>query len=226
MTRLLRLLLLCLFLPSAAIAATHTVDTFGGTSGTALEAHTPDSGGPWTNTGGDVGHLALSGTNRLSQFSSTNAAGAWTVPVGTDDQYAAITITSGSSWPQSVIYLAVRVQDQNNYYGFGHNSASGFFIRKIVAGVSTTLKSITNTMVTGDTYKLEAIGNVLTVYKNGTVLDSVTDTSNQFPTGQNVGLATITNTAAASMFTKFEADGASVPPPTKTCTMLLCGVGQ
>lgn len=215
---------------------THTVDTFVDATGTALESHTPDSGGPWANLGGDVGALQISSTDHLSKVTSAHGAGIWAVDTGSNDHSAAITINSGSSWPNSLVYVAVRVQDANNCYYLGHNSATGFFIRKFVAGSFTNLVTFSSSISTGDVFELHAVGNILTAYRNGSPISggSVTDTTGsgggaQFPTGSKCGLIVVATSAGANMFTKFEADtiGGGGPPPSSNDNhnMLSMGVG-
>lgn len=198
--------------PSIALAATHTIDTFGGTAGTNLEAHTPDSGGPWTNVDGDAGHLQLSGSNTLNTVSTTNGDGAWTVPVGTTDMYVQATIGTYGQWPTNGIGLAVRISDKNNFYGLVKTSGTQVGLYKRVAGTFTLIiPNIGITVTSGATVGLQIVGNLLTVYSNGSLVNSITDSS--ISGGTNAGFYTHNTTAGTGIFSRFESDTAGSGTP-------------
>jgi hypothetical protein len=92
----------------------------------------------------------------------------------------------------------------NSYilYTDGTNS-SDRRLGKIVAGVKTAIGSVNATCVSGDVLKLRCIGTTLTWYKNGTLMETVTDSTHT--TGQP-GIYYFFGNSNATRLDNFQAD--------------------
>ena len=72
--------------------------------------------------------------------------------------------------------LIWRCTDANNWYGV-LAASSGFQVYKFVAGVTTALGSSLGTVADGDVIKVVVSGSSFTVYKNGTLVGSTSDST-------------------------------------------------
>lgn len=99
------------------------------------------------------------------------------------DQYSKIVLSSGFG---GGIYGAVTVRASGtaeatmNSYVFITNGASGSGnseIQKFVSGANTKLANVAATFTGGDVIEIRASGTTISVYKNGSLLTSTTDSS-------------------------------------------------
>lgn len=90
--------------------------------------------------------------------------------------------------------LATRFQDTSNYYYLSVRNSNQVSLRKVVNGAITVLGSAPRTVTAGTWYdlRLEAVGNQLRAYVNGTLAIQATDGS--FATGKS-GLLTFKSAA-------------------------------
>lgn len=185
---------------SPAFAAT-TIDTFGGTAGTDLASHTPNSGGPWSFVGGTLGSLALSGSNTLNLAGGSSGT-LYSVPVGANNMYAAETLGANFQGSQR-FWLCVRVIDIDNFYYLTRNGTTTWILAKRVSGASTTINTFTTaTTGVGDVVRLEVSGSSLTMYLNGVSQGSASDGT--FASGSAAGLRTGTSSLFADQISRFE----------------------
>jgi hypothetical protein len=222
MKKILSLLWLLLLAPSAALATTHTIDTFGGTV-VNLESHTPDSGGPWTLVDGSAGGMTAGGN--LVNRAALGTRGTWAVPVGSPDMYVTATIASFSAIPGLGGSIAVRLTDQNNYYFMTRTSAGAMDVEKRVAGTTSVIISAFTVpnRASGDTITLQIVGSTISVLNNGSLIASTTDTS--LTSATTAGFEFVNATAGTGMFSRFESDIAGGGGPSAHNLSLL-GVGN
>lgn len=152
-------------------------DTFSDTDTTALAAHTPEKGGPWTENSGTW----LIDTNKLKETVGD-------VKVCSIDAGQANIVMSASLDRQggSDPGMIFRMTDISNYYALIANFLGVLAIYKIVSGAWTLLGTTAYVHVANDTLKVDASGTSLIAYVNDVEFINITDST--FPTQTRVGL--------------------------------------
>lgn len=155
--------------------------TFTGSSGTDLASATGNPGVVWTNATPSAGTLVLDGNDRLM----INGAGGSALmlylvaPAPPSADYAVrarITQVDGSGR----FALVARGIDANNHYRLDYNPAvgQGFFITKVVGGVSTVIGNYPSlTIATGASkvVSLHVVGDRIWATIDGVKLPEITD---------------------------------------------------
>lgn len=171
MSRILRKLgLFLVLIASVAIGALPASTTFPGASGTALQ--TADA--RWTIS---VGAFAVDGSGRVGPNGSNDSLAYWNADTFSADQYAE-TVIGAFTGTGTYVGPAVRVSAGGN--GYALITAPGdstVYLNKYVSGVETNLLSLSGPWAAGDTLRLEAQGTTLTVKRNGTTVNTTTDSS-------------------------------------------------
>jgi len=117
----------------------YCLDIFVGSSGTPLESHTPDIGGPWTRWSGN---MVLTGSQTVRQDSVTYDNAIYTVPLPSSD-FDALGGWQPASDPFGNVGFALRVADANNMiYALAWPAAAILALWKLEAGVQTQLASV------------------------------------------------------------------------------------
>lgn len=183
-------------------------DTFTDTNGTQLSSHSPDIGGAWIDPIFSVEEAQIQSNKLLVGFDAfyyndiSNVA----------DVYVQIDcVTDGASL---LAGLVVRYTDSSNYYYYD----PGFGIKKLVGGTPTTIAAYADAQTAGSTYKLEAIGTTLTLYKDGSPVASTTDSD------LTTGKPGFAPRGTGATLDNFEAGDAapSTPPDTPTGFTATC----
>ncbi len=101
--------------------------------------------------------------------------------------------------------IIFRYINASNFWTFRWSIADArYYLRKMVAGVLTTVGTDTTTAApaAADTWRIELSGASITVKKNGTTMFSISDSVNQ--TGTSHGLAVIDNPVCNSSTVRFD----------------------
>jgi hypothetical protein len=153
-------------------------DTFTGSSGTNLTAHTADSGESWTAL---FGTTSITDANRArGEFSTNNYRANWT-PASADydvefDLYVASTEVNN-------LYALGRIAGTDSWYqaGFRNGSGNNWVLGKTISGSYTQLaaQAGTTTLTVGQTYRvrLRMVGTTISLYVDDVLVHSVTDSS-------------------------------------------------
>ena len=90
-----------------------------------------------------------------------------------DDQYSEFTLAAEGS-PATYVGPACRLNSSGNGYGFlsGNNA-----IYRLDAGVFTSIGTTSATWAATDVIRMEALGDVITIYQNGVSVGSATDST-------------------------------------------------
>lgn len=135
---------------------------------------------------------AVTGGNRSSGGLDSPTA-KWSGGTWTADQYAKATI-SGFAFNGAGDYISVIVRHDGGSNNSGTDTRSFYYacvlddnsgspanrtteINKCVSGTRTNLSSVADSWANGDTLEIEAEGTTIRVFKTGTLLRSVTDSS-------------------------------------------------
>lgn len=167
--------LLLVLVASVAIGALPASTTFPGASGTSL----PTADARWTIS---AGAFAVDGSGRVGPNGSNDSLAWWNADTFAADQYSEVVIGAftGSG---TYVGAAVRVSAGGNGYALYRSpDDSTVYLDKYVSGVGTTLLSLSGTWAVGDTIRLEVQGTTLTAKRNGTTINTTTDSS--LATGQ------------------------------------------
>lgn len=162
-------------------------------------------GSDWTAVNGT---FAI-GTNRLSCTvdSGDNFLKQTAQAMDSADNWAEADI-HGTGWWFRVL-ARYQLSADTGYYHQGTNGQKSW-ITKRVAGTPTNLKSSgSQTWGSGETAKIDVSGTTITIYKNGTSLTSVTDSS--ISTGLYSGLGS--NVVVTDGFDNFQAGDYTPPAP-------------
>ncbi len=171
-------------------------------------------GGTWTVTGG---------TYRLTNPDNSLSVGNGNISVHNTNIAGDFTLTADASATQTTnafndFSILFSYQDTNNYYFASFNESndantSGVF--RVSGGTQTQIADITNLITPGTTYsiRIERAGNSINVFRNGTSLASVSDST--FASGK-VGFGSRNDTCTFDnlIVTK----PAPTPTPTPTIT--------
>lgn len=165
---------------STAVSATTTspvtaADTFDRANSTTTLG-TASDGGTWTVQNGTWGISS-------NQAYDVSGSGAQVVrDLGSANHYVEAKVPVTNS-----VVIVCRCTDVNNWYGANFISGGALQIWKRVAGSSSKITGgDAGTWTAGDTIRIQAVGNQISVYRNGTLAGSVTDSS--LTTGTTVGM--------------------------------------
>lgn len=142
-----------------------------------------DTVGPWNKTG--LGMWSLFTGNSQVWFQSSVAGDARaSIGAPADDQVVHVrarlnTFATATGSQERWFGVMARRSDDNNYYYLTLASTNTLSLRKLVDGVATTLATYPITVTPFDWYdlRLEAVGNRLRAYVNGTLRLEATDDS-------------------------------------------------
>lgn len=167
-------------------------DNFTGTANTPLATYDPS----WTNIRGATTYLRIASNGTSLE---AEPAGFTTSEVFTHSGFNSLAADSEVSFKinsldrgtdnQLEAQLILRAVDGSNYYmltaadDVAGSQTNSLRIRKRLTGTVSTLSTATvnSAFVDGDTITFRAVGTTLTAYVNGTLVDTVTDSS--FSTG-------------------------------------------
>lgn len=140
----------------------------------------------------------------------------WTADTFTADHYSQVVIANNPGSPAThYVYLYVRTPNSSGSgapdgYQFQTDGQSDSSLYVMVGGSGTALATDnTITYTSGDVFKLECVGSLITVYKNGTSILSASDST------YNSGFPGIggDQTSSGVLLGSFEADNASGGSP-------------
>jgi len=137
--------------------------------------------GPWTKTG--IGLWTLwSGESQVWLQSSVAGDARASIGTPTDDQVVRVrarlnTFASATGTEERWFGVMARESDPRNYYYLTLRSSNTLSLRKFVDGVATPLAATTFTVAPATWYdlRLEAVGNQIRAYVNGTLRLEATD---------------------------------------------------
>lgn len=137
---------------------------------------------PWTQQETTTVNRDGSGSGKASAADATHDISAFdNSNTYNNNQYAQATIVSGLSAGNNYAAVCVRCSSSGatkNYYYLYTDGTTGTGharIGKYVAGTDTELLALATAPVNGDVIRLEVSGSLLTAYKNGSSIGSVTD---------------------------------------------------
>jgi hypothetical protein len=116
-----------------------------------------------------------------SFYSGTVAAPGGTWP---NDQYSEMTVTTLSA--NSFLFLVVRqgsAASGTQYVVHVRGNSLDYTLFAIVAGVAHTLATTNQSISLGDVFRLQVVGNVLTLFRNSIQVQTFTDTNNFVTSG-------------------------------------------
>jgi hypothetical protein len=143
-----------------------------------------DTGQTWTASAGTFGIVAKSATPTAA--TNTRAV----ISTGVTDCAVTVEVTGPNSDQH---WLIARFVDSSNYYRFGIASDGRLALQKVVAGGVTDLATVqTIAAVSGSELTLKCVGSTLTVYINGVLKATITDST---LAGTQAGLQASTITA-------------------------------
>lgn len=176
-------------------------DTFTGTSGTDLEAHTADSGESWT-TGGTAGNQKISASNTVYRASAP-AVYLLGPNLSDADYQMDLVLDVKSVIAGDIAFIMGRATDATNAYRVILTTTT-ITLDKIVANSPTTLGSVfSNTLTTGaHTLSLKMQGNQISMLWDAAVVGGpVTDSTFASPgkPGMRIGAVAITQTVTTGI---------------------------
>ncbi len=145
-------------------------DNFTGENSTTSLGVAP-SGQTWQALAGTWGRL-----NDQAYLVIPASRSAATVLTTSRDQNVSAKVTVGGNSATNYYGVLARATDASNYYFADYDNTGAWRLGKYVGGVLTVLRSGTG-FVSGDTIQLRALGNLIAIARNSTVLNSVVDTS-------------------------------------------------
>lgn len=137
------------------------IDTFTDANGTALAAHTPEVGGPWSTAGGAV-------TIQGNKVQFTTASPTAFVPGGPGDFDATATVQLGGL-TATMIALMFRRIDGSNFWSAEYNASVGRWrVQQFIASVPTLKGQVTKTIDTAvHTIRVKVTGAKLEAWLDG-----------------------------------------------------------
>lgn len=144
---------------AAASSPYYLQDTFTDANGTALSSHTPEVGGPWTNTG--VIEIQSNKAKFLSLAPTRNFAFS-TAPVTTADGFMQADLTKVGNGDYGCI---INVQDVDHLW-MGWHSINTVYLYEQTSKEAFTSRGTYST-ATVNTLKIEANGDTIKVYVDG-----------------------------------------------------------
>lgn len=164
-------------------------DTFTGSSGTLLDAHTPDIGTSWTkllNTGtGDIGLSSNAADANVAGY-STSEGGLYTADATypSADYGATCTVVDGDTQDDTCT-LAVRIQDADNMYAVQFNVDASQLYKK-VATTWSTVGTAGAGVANGSRVTLKIVGTTLSFIDDGSTI--LSETVSDFSAAGKAGL--------------------------------------
>lgn len=153
----------------------------------------------FTRQAGNSGSIAVNASKNLD-FVTTTPVSLYTCTEGGTNHSFEVTSAQGT-WGGNFYPMCVRVTDVNNMFCARITAAANLELAKYVSGTPTTLGSVAITgRATGDKWRLEANGNVISVYFNNALQIQVTDAFNNTATlmGMFGRSSTATNTISSA----------------------------
>lgn len=153
----------------------------------------------FTRQTGNSGSIAVNASKNLD-FVTTTPVSLYTCTEGGPNHSFEVTSAQGT-WGGNFYPMCVRVTDVNNMFCARITAAANLELAKYVAGTPTTLGSVAITgRATGDKWRLEALGNVISVYYKDVLQIQVTDSFNNTATlmGMFGRSSTATNTISSA----------------------------
>lgn len=161
----------------------NSVDTFVGSSGDTLQAHVPESGGPWIKHPGSLTDAVLTGLTPGTVRPATATLALYiTTGVPTSADYtvqAPLTYVGGTLGNFQSAVIGRCDPAASTYYFFGILD-SRYSLYKFVAGAGVGLWQASTTGITAGqtkTFALEMVGTTLTCLVDGSVVHTQTDES-------------------------------------------------
>lgn len=149
----------------------------------------------------------IAGTWGISSNQAYCAAGAGqnfvAIECGIADVVIQTTVAGSASVNQGIAFRMHGGSAQNGYVAIFNDAGAGAMrFYKIVAGVFTQIGTVSQAISTGDVVKVSAVGNTLTMYRNGTQVLQITDSTH--PSNTQHGLwAFGTATTASRLWDAF-----------------------
>ncbi len=163
-------------------ASTYFTEDFTGTNGVDIQGTTTETGGfTWTASGGNTGQQFFDGAGNV-HGNSTGVQSKDYISVGHReiDLRCTVDAIAGTS-PNPIMMIAYT--NDNNFIQVGIHDGN---VAETVSGSYNALYGGSGTSVNGDIMRVTLIGNTLKVYRNATLLTTVT--VNAANTGTKVGL--------------------------------------
>lgn len=137
----------------------------------------------------------------------------WSADAAPNDQYSQlVAVAIGADGGGPACRMSGTSFATASYYNIAAFSGSADTVLKVVAGVETSLGSVTSDYANGDLPKISAIGTVVTAYKNGTANGAFSDAA--ISTGQ-FGMMNWNN--IGYLFNDWEGgDPSAMPVPTRS----------
>ena len=207
----------------AVAQTTFFTDTFSGTAGTALTAHTSDSGGTWAK------HPAsASASDTLTGAGAVTATGntfyyTSAIPPTAEYDVTADMVTGTTVTGANIVSLMGRLDPTNlYYYRAGYESGSWYLIYANAGGQGPLTNHTAVTLTASSTYHLKlAIRNASkTLFVQGPgdagYVQILSTTDNSVPSAGRAGLLTYDPGSAAATVKNYVATNQGVIPPTLT----------
>lgn len=167
-------------LPGPATAPPFARDTFTDTAGVLLQNHTPELGGPWVAHPSNTAAPVISNANRVRNNNNNN--GPWLMtaaPSGADVIVSADIQVLTTATGVDVELVARADPTATTYYfaGYASGAPGSFRLARFVAGGFTSLGANASGFSVGaHTLELRAVGSLISVYADGSLVIQVTDT--------------------------------------------------
>ena len=145
-------------------------DTFTDTDGTALESHTADDGGTWTeHTLYTTGAMVISDANRARRSIGNNTCYYHSGAPASANYYVQCNVHQLSSVSQQGIAGRIDTVLDTMYYARHNTAFERWDLRKLVAGVDSALGNFSQTLSNGVTYTaiLKMDGDQISLYVDG-----------------------------------------------------------
>lgn len=156
--------------PVQGCVARSETDAFTDANGTLIQNH----GANWALA---QGSLAINSNGLYPNAGGVLSGAYWKTGSFYADQYAQAVLASTFVFGNEYIGVAVRCAGVDFYALLVSANGSASMLVKTVAGSMTVLIASLGAFAVGNTMRLEAIGTLLKCYKNGVLLNSVTDAS-------------------------------------------------
>ncbi len=141
---------------------------------------------------GNLCEEATANTNAGSFYSAAVAAPSGTWPA---DQYAEMTLTTyGTAGTAGYLFLRQGSAASGNQYVAAVTAAGTYTFFAFVNAGAHTLATGAQASAQGDVFRFRVVGNVLTLYRNGSQVQTFTDTNN-YVTAGSPGLGMISPSA-------------------------------
>ncbi len=182
---------------SAVISPAYIYDSFEDVEDTNLDAHTPDTGGSWTEI--SSGDMTIQ-SNQVGVVNTGNNSRAW-LPVPADSYTIDLEVKAGGDTGYDEWGILFNYQDATHFHRFILNigDSKAALIRQ--DGTDNELDSAAITITEGNIYNLRVV-------KTGSIMvctvDAITLNADEAPfTGLNVGLMSFIDGASAITYDNF-----------------------